>query len=446
MEVHEVHLTTPPDHSIYLGPQDEHYSSPVSGSVEVILPFACIDSTGYPKLSVSFTRTVAAAQPCAATASRRSDFLKTLRRPRTTTQVTPDCEQSAASSTETITRCDLWHTQCLVERDEDRGTTKLKFDFGIPVPFDISPTAETVLGSVSYGITAISTFSTTGTTATTTRPIRISRRAIPGHTRTIQHRRTFREHQVCIFLELTPQEGPGSGNKASYAARLRATPTITAGTRPTQLRHVVIKDVNWRVEETVTLVLSKSQSSNSSSDHHVYHKEQSLRQLCRGTMTGRWSATRGYPKTDTTDDMIQIPFDVSIPTRTAATAPVLETSATETSQPCLRPRPCQCSSHTHHAITTTTNTNSDSNAMAMAMLTTDYQLKLDIMAGEDVIDQETGKLVDRKPLWKLFGAFFPLPVYDFLSSHEMPHTQSTAFSANDLPPTYQAAPTPPDYC
>lgn len=440
MEVQEVHLTTPTDHSIYLGPQDEHYSSPLPGSVQIILPSSCIDSSGYPTLSVKLTRTVTVEQQCAATASqRRSEFMKTLRWSRTTTQpqATPECEPSASSSTETITRCDLWHTQCLVERCQEQGTTKLKFDFGLPVPFDIPPTTETVLGTLSYAITATST-SPTGRTATTTatRPIQILRRAIPGHTRTTQHMRTFREHQVRIYLDLTPKECPGSGNKASYTARLRATPTITEGTRPTQMRHVVIKDLKWRVEET-TIAVSKPGSSSSSSSDHVYHKEQCLRQLSRGTMTGRWSATGGYPKSDTTDATIQISFDVSVPTRTAAAAPVLETSAIDTSQPCLHhQRPCQCSfssPHTHDP---------GDNAAAHAMLATHHQLKLDIMAGEDVIDQETGKLVDRKPLWKLFGAFFPLPVYDFLSSHEMPHT---AFSANDLPPTYEAAPTPPDY-
>lgn len=422
MEVQKVLLTTPPDHSIYLGPQDERYSSPLSGSVEILLASSCIDSSGYPKLSVRLTRTVAVAQQCVATASqRRSDFLKNLRRPwATQPQLTADCGQSASSSTETITRCDLWHTQCLVEH-QDQRTTKLRFDFGIPVPFDILPTTETVLGTVSYAITATST-SPTGTTATATRPIQIVRRAIPGHARTIQHMRTFREHRVRIFLNLTPKECPGSGNKASYIARLCASPTITEGTRPTQMRHVVIKELKWRVEETTTVV------SKPSSSHQVYHKEQCVRQLCRGRMTGRWSATGGHPRTDATDDMVQISFDINIPTRTAA-APILETSTIDTTQPCLHQRPCQCSSHTHPDD-------------AHAMLATHQQLKLDTIAGEDVIDQETGKLVDRKPLWKLFGAFFPLSVYDFLSSHEMPHA---AFSANDLPPKYEATPTPPDY-
>lgn len=426
MEVQEVQLTTPPTHYIFLGPHDESYSSPLSGSVEIIIASSNIDSSGYPKLSVRLTRTVAFERRCAATAPRRSSgFFKCLRRRRVTqAQLIPTRGQSASSSTETITQCDLWHTQHHVEHHQDRGTTSLKYNFGIPVPFDIPPTTETVLGTVSYMITATST-STIGTTATATRPIQILQRAIPGHARAIQHVRTFRSDRLRIFLDITPKESPGPGNKASYTARLCAKQTITESSRTAQMRHVVIKELKWRFEETAQAL---SKSNHHETQDTIYHKEQCARQLCHGRVTGRWSATGGRPKTEATDDMIQISFDVSIPA-SADAAQVLEMSAIDTKQACLHQGPCECPARTH---------TDDEKAAIIAS----NQLKLDVITGEDIIDQETGRLVDRKPLWKSFGAFFPMPVYEFMSSQEIPNA---AFPANDTPPVYDDASKPPNY-
>lgn len=426
MEVQEVQLTTPQTHYVFLGPHDESYSGPLSGSVEIIIASSNIDSSDYPKLSVRLTRTVAFERRCAAMAPRRSSgFFKCLRRRRVIqAQLTPIRGQSASSSTETITRCDLWHTQHHLEHHQDRGTTSLKFNFGIPVPFDIPPTTETVLGTVSYMITATST-STIGMTATATRPIQILRRAIPGHARTIQHVRTFRSDRVRLFLDITPKESSGPGNKASYTARLCAKQTITEGPRTAQMRHVVIKELKWRFEETAKAL---SKPSHHETQDAIYHKEQCVRQLCHGRVTGRWSATGGRPKTEATDDMIQISFDVSIPA-SADAVEVLEMSAIDTKQACLHQGPCECPARTH---------TDDEKAAIIAS----HQLKLDIIAGEDIIDQETGRLVDRKPLWKSFGAFFPMPVYEFMSSQEIPNA---AFPSNDTLPMYDDASKPPNY-
>jgi len=426
MEVQELQLTTPNTHCLFLGPQDESYSGPLSGSVEIVIASSNIDSSGYPKLSVSLTRTVAFERRCAATAPRRSSGLfKCLRRRKVIqAQLSPIRGKSASSSTETITRCDLWHTQHHVEHHQDRGTTSLIYNFGIPVPFDIPPTTETVLGTVSYMITAAST-STIGTIATATRPIQILRLALPGHARTIQHVRTFRGDRVRIFLDITPKESPGPGNKASYTARLCAKQTITEGPRTAQMRHVVIKELKWRVEETAKTL---SKPSHHETQDAIYHKEQCVRQLCHGRVTGRWSATAGRPKTEAIDDMIQISFNVNVP-RSADAVEVLEMSAIDTKQACLHQRPCECPARTD---------TDDEEAAIIAS----HQLKLDIITGEDVIDQETGRLVDRKPLWKSFGAFFPMPVYEFMSSQEIPNA---AFPANDVPPMYDDASKPPDY-
>lgn len=425
MEVQEVQLTTPETHCIFLGPHDESYTGPVSGSLDITIASSDIDSCDYPKLRVSLTRTVAFERRCAATAPRRSGgFWEYFRRRKVThAQPTPIRGQNASSSsTETITQCDLWHTQHNVDhhQDQDRGTTSLKFNFGIPIPFDILPTTETVLGTVSYMMTATCT-STTGTTATATRPIQILQRAIPGHARTIQHVRTFRSDRVRLFLDITPKESPGPGNKASYTAKLCARQTITEGPRPAQMRHVVIKELKWRVEETAQAL---SKPSHRETPDATYHKEHCVRTLGHGRVTGPWSATGGRAKIEATDDIIQISFDVSIPA-SADGVETLELSAINTKQACLHQGPCECPADDDKAA-----------------ITASHQLKLDVIAGEDIIDQETERLVDRKPLWKLFGAFFPIPVYEFISSPEIPHA---ALAANDTLPTYDAASNPPNY-
>ncbi|KAL4913228.1 hypothetical protein BDW62DRAFT_220828 [Aspergillus aurantiobrunneus] len=432
MEAQEIQLTAPHVHRIFLGPDGETYSEPLSGSLTVTVASASVRSSGYPEVGVCVTRTVTFNQQCYNTDRRcYPGLFEGLRQRRRSWQdkSSPSIRrQIPHSSTETIiARGDVWHTPDHMEHDQ-RGMVALKFNFVIPTPADLPPTMETVLGAVSYSIVATSASTCPGRTATATRPVEIRRPAVPVHPRIIQHVRTFLGDRIQLRLDLTPKDpSPGARGKTSYVAGMSAKQTITDGPRASEKRHVVVKELNWRVDETVKLL---SINSCCEGQDTINCQEQCVRQLCRGRQTGRWSATGGRRVTDATDDTVEISFEISIPPGSTTTGPAAVEDVDMTAynldigNRCLHQGRCECRVQQTSAIIAS------------------HQVTLDVITGEDTIDQVTGRLVDRKPLWKCFHASFPLPVYKFVSPREIPFPISLS---NETPPMYDEALNPPSY-
>ncbi|RJE21503.1 hypothetical protein PHISCL_06165 [Aspergillus sclerotialis] len=424
MEPQELHLTSPDTHYIFLGGYNEGYSGPILGSVEITVP-SSIHSSGYPNIKVALTRTVTSTRKRPDTTYQYSCglFKRIQKRNSIQDKSTPKSEQSSSSDTETLSQCYLWHTPNDIQYNHDNNMARLKFNFAIPVHNKTPPTTETMLGSVSYAITAIST-SIDGAKTTTSQPIQILRRAIPDFYRTIHHTRSFFDERVAVSLDLTPDESSAPDTKASYTGRLVAHRTIKPGRRPSERRHVVIKELRWRVEETVR-VLSISGHGGTRDV-----KDECVRQLCDGSHSGHWSISKKLLKGEMAhDETIVVPFDIGIP-RSANVAEEMGISAysPDTKQPC-RHDACECDTRTPTID-------------KRIVLSVSHRLRLDIIAGMDTIDQDTGRLVDRKPLWKLFGAFFCLPIHEFASPEDIP---DAAFLANDIPPMYEDGFQPPSY-
>ena len=418
-------MTFPETHYIFFGGCNEGYSGSVLGSVEITVPSSNIDSSDYPNIKVALTRTVTATRQRPGNDRRqRGGFFKRIQeRPTIQAHSNPHNEQTSSTDTETLTQCYLWHTPDDIQHHPDHDTTRLKFNFMIPVHYKTPPTVETMLGALSYSLTATSTFAS-GWTKTTSQPIRILRRAIPDYCRTIHHIRNFSDSGIAISLDLTPDESPALDMKTSYTGKLTANRTIMPGNRVSERWHVVIKELRWRIEETVK-VLSTSGHGDTQEV-----KDEGVRQLCNGIQSGNWSVLKYQRKGNVTDgDTIEIPFNISIP-RSANVAEEMGISAytSDTKQSC-RPDVYECSARPPTLEKRTA-------------LSVNHRLRLDIVAGVDTIDQATGKLVDRKHLWKLFGAAFRLPIYEFASSEEVP---DTAFLVNDIPPMYEDEFQPPAY-
>lgn len=117
-----------------------------------------------------------------------------------------------------------------------------------------------------------------------------------------------------------------------------------------------------------------------------------------------------------TEDMIDIPFEIKIGSGTADVELATYNLGTE-SQP---------------------DTHRDGEPRVIVV---NHQLTLDIVTAEDTIDQVTGRLVDRKPLWKSFSVCCALPVYDFTP----PNTDLPGLIFNEAPLPYDEESSPPGY-
>ncbi|KAF9890751.1 hypothetical protein FE257_005620 [Aspergillus nanangensis] len=417
--VHEVQLTAPTSHHIFLRPQKEGDPVPLSGSVEVTVSASSIRSSHLPRVSVKLSRTISSEPPCLGPPRRqRHGFLENLRRRRSI-----ECQPhtirkvNGYSDTKTITQCDLWHVPDHVRYDRDNDKVILGFSFALPILSDIPSTTTTALGTVSYEITATST-TTNGSKVSAKQPVQILRRALPDYPRTAQHVRTFCGDQVTIVLDITPKESPGD-SEFLYTAKLSLKKTVRPGPRASEIRNLVVKELKWQVEETAQVVSRLDHDGNyENNGNAIPDKKESRRELCNSGKDGPWGAND--------EGTIQICFDVNIPKSTGVT----EDINVDIKHDCLVPR---ASDECHPGTAMAEET--------VGMIA-NHQLRLDIIVGEDTFDQTTGKLVDRKSRWKSFSPRFPLPVYEFASPNEIPEA---VFLGSQTPPVYEDASKPPTY-
>lgn len=426
MEIQALHLTSPETHYIFLGDHGERYCEPVLGSVEVTVPSSNIGLSGYPNINVGLARTITSARRRPDTPRRSNGgLLQKLQKRRSARDNTPSIiEEGSSADSEMLMQCHLWHIPDEIQHNHHNNTAKLKFNFALPIPHKTPPTIETMLGTVSYAISA--TLTSTCGEKTTSQPIHILRRAIPDYCRTIHHSRSFSDEQFAVSLDLIPNKSPGSDMKASYTAKLSTQRTMIPGPRETEMRHVVIKELKWRVEETVRVLSIPTHGGVQDAEW----KEERVRQLCDGSQTGHWSVSKTLRKGQAKNNTIEVPFHIAIP-RNANVAEKIGTSAynSDTKQSRQRDISPGCYSNNPTLPKTT------------ALFVT-HRLRLDIIAGADTVDQVTGRLVDRQSLWKLFGASFSLPINEFASPEEVP---DAAYFANDIPPLYEPGIQPPSY-
>lgn len=264
-----------------------------------------------------------------------------------------------------------------------------------------------------------------GTTVDTTQQISIVRRMVLSYSEPMISIRHYRNSEMTTRLYLTPELPQDPTVQMSYRARLVAEQMVAHGPRKTEVRHVVVKDLQWKVQERVRVLEIPGCSIFRRSD--VRCKAQHVHELCAGNLGAAYLGT-GSLGQESKGDHIEFNFDIKIP-RDAAVSEALNLSSyvNGSGWRWTNPRGCE-----------------GNGPLQRRVITVDHQLKLDIITGEDTFDTVTGKLVDRKPLFKSFSAFFPLPVHDIDGNENV---SGGVFSLNDdaLPKYEDASMMPPHY-
>ncbi|KAE8143480.1 hypothetical protein BDV38DRAFT_267373 [Aspergillus pseudotamarii] len=433
-----LHLDVPTTHHVYEGSHGERYSPPISGSV--LVPVSSLDfgPTEYPNVTVSLLRTVTLRNgevaPTAPNDNKKGDFLQRLRRKRVPQTQTPATQPKEGSSTvETLVQCQLWHSPEPVEWYEESGAVVLKFLFSIPVPPGTSGTTETPFGGLSYAVHAAVT-SLSGVTVDATRDVQILSRIVTGPSQTVRHFKKYTGERLQSELSLTPEQPTDTKAKLAYSAKLVARGTTARGDRPTEKRQFFVREVRWSVEETVRLM--KISSSDGPDGENITWKEKSVRQVCSGKQQGRWAPNKklsalqrkGYDD----HDRIDLSFDIIIP-RSASTAdrPDLSSCSFDSGSPCRHLTPCKF------------NEECTESRGERTTIMVDHRLRLDLITGEDTLDEKTGDLINRKQFAKAFTTFYTLPIHEVAGRNAIPEG---TFHGNSAPPLYEGeSAMPPAY-
>ncbi|BAE59006.1 unnamed protein product [Aspergillus oryzae RIB40] len=178
-------------------------------------------------------------------------------------QNSPHATTQPEPNVETLVQYDLCHAPDEIDPKEGEDETWLKFSFYLPIPSNIPPTTETVLGSVSYAITATVAPSTISSTRILkdTQQIKMSRRVV---SEPIRHIRQYPGERVLTELSMVPSQlytDTPEEMKVAYSLEWVAHSTIAKGARDMEVKYVVGKELKWRVEETVKY-LSISRGGN----------------------------------------------------------------------------------------------------------------------------------------------------------------------------------------
>jgi hypothetical protein len=276
------------------------------------------------------------------------------------------------------------------------GLQGRKFSFSLPIPGNVPPTADTVLGTVSYTITATVRFASS-VSIQDSLPIEVRRAASPEP---VWHTRAYPGSPVITELCITPRpaETKRAGHQAQYDIEWQAKSTILDGERESELKYVVAEEVRWQVDETVKC-LSLARQENRTNRQKIVGSQERTRQICQGAIAGRWIAGSGRkdrPEEAAAGGRIEIPFQVRIPTAVDE----IDTSSYFGDHECAH--------------------GEELDEMETLAITVSHRLHLEVITGEDTFHRETGDLVERRRRVRSYKAVFALPVrevaeIDFLS-------------------------------
>ncbi|KAL6228960.1 hypothetical protein BDW75DRAFT_246161 [Aspergillus navahoensis] len=247
------------------------FLSPATSTVASSLPASC-----RPEIKIKLARLVSHRRLRLATPGKGNSG-KALPWRRTTAQVEPLPSQIPNAQSQTLVECNIWPTPDVRGRD----VHEQKFNFSLPIPGNIPPTTDTVLGSVSYIMTAAVRLALS-VSIQDLHPIRIRRVASPVP---ILHLRTYPGSPVVTELCIAPH--PSDTKRAGKKQNIAST-----GGRESEVKYVVATAVRWRVDKTVKR-LSLVRHVNGPNGQKVICNQQYTRQLCQGEIAGRWMADSG---------------------------------------------------------------------------------------------------------------------------------------------------------
>ncbi|CAG8887061.1 unnamed protein product [Penicillium egyptiacum] len=280
-----------------------------------------------------------------------------------------------------------------------------KSSFRLDIPTNIPATTPTPLGTVSYVIEVRAATSKHGI-ITHRRPLKINRQMIQADPKQTQHRLCFPSSNAIQGMILSQNSTPRSGPRISFMATIHTHWETAPADRPTELRHLVVRELRWHAEEIVRII------SNLGSPEEKYSicERESVRKLCDGSTKGCWGSGRNqYVKQphgqkvkamEGEKPAIRIPFDFTITKRAMVVDDIdlaaYETGAEGFGQALSCGLPWEDYLYSPGRVT--------------KGITVHHQLKIELVMGEDVFHKGTGKLVERKRPRTIVCPAIPLSV------------------------------------
>ncbi|KAL4764561.1 uncharacterized protein BDW70DRAFT_156722 [Aspergillus foveolatus] len=364
---------------------DGECNAPIPGSVSIspaTSAFASpLSAVCRPEITVKLVRLVSSRRPSPSSPGNETGN-KTLPWRRRTAQVQPLRSHTPNAQSQTLAECIIWHNPDVTSLD----LQERKFSFSLPIPGNIPPTADTVLGTVSYTIAATVRFASS-VSVQDSLPIKI-RRAAPLEP--VWHTRAYPGSPVVTELCIAPcpAETKRTGHQAQYDIEWQAKSTILDGERESEVKYVVAEEVRWQVDEIVKC-LSLARQENRTNRRKIVSSQEHTRQICQGAIAGRWLAGSGrkdQPEEAGAGGRIEIPFQVRIPTAVDE----IDALAYFGDPECAH--------------------GEEMDEMETLAITVSHRLHLEVVTGEDTFHRETGDLVERRRRVRSYKADFALPV------------------------------------
>lgn len=381
MDSYTVQLTIPNTHLLV----DGESNAPIPGLVSIspaTSAFASpVSAACRPEITLKLVRLVSSRRPRPPSPGNETSS-KTLPWRRRTAQVRPLPFQIPNAQSQTLAECIIWYSPDVSSLD----LQERKFSFSLPIPGNIPPTADTVLGTVSYTITATVRFESS-VSVQDSQPIKIRRAAPPEP---VWHTRAYPGSPVVTELCIAPcpPETRRTGRQAQYDIEWQAKSTVLDGERESEIKYVVAEEVRWQVDETVKC-LSLARQENRTNRRKIVGSQERTRQICQGAIAGRWLAGSGRkdrPGEAGAEGRIEIPFQVRIPTAIDE----IDTSSYFGDPECVH--------------------GEEMDEMETLAITVSHRLHLEVVTGEDTFHRETGDLVERRRRVRSYKAVFALPV------------------------------------
>ncbi|KAI9932007.1 hypothetical protein ASPWEDRAFT_171865 [Aspergillus wentii DTO 134E9] len=379
-----MHLNCPYAHSVYVQPDGRTYSPPLLGSLS-FEDNVQIQSLINPQIDICLVRMVKWKAVSSETHTGKNPFARlSLRRSPSRAEHT-----LVLSSVEELARCTITIPPL--------PTTQGHLEFSMSIPSNTPPTTNTPIATISYAIVA-TVNRPPETPIVTTHPMQLVRYTVQNEPQSIQYIRTYPNSRTRTTAILPQNATTDSRPTISFSVTILLRPAIAPGDRKTEMKHIVVKDVRWRVDEIAKLFDKpiEGQMQSICKDKHV-------RSLCSARQKGHWSIPKKQCLEQHKDTQISITFDIDI-SQAAMAADDTNISAFTCGHLYSRPLACD-------------NVDQPSTSKAIA-ITVDHQLEIELLADEDTFHIETGKLVDRRH-WKAFSAQYPLSLCKYLVEEEV---------------------------
>jgi hypothetical protein len=271
-----------------------------------------------------------------------------------------------------------------------QGGVASKTYFYLDIPTNIPATTTTPIGTITYELEATAPTSKNGM-ITHRRPLIINRQMVLTDPKQTHHRLKFPTSNVIEGMTLSQISTPRSGPRISFTATIHTHWESAPAARPTELRHLVVRELRWHAEEVIEII-----SIGSPGVKYPIRERQSVRKLCDGSTKGYWgSAHNPYitephgPKIEAKAGErrgIRIPFEFTIPKR-AMVVDDVDLAAYETGTEGFG-QALYCGLPEEDCLY--------SPGRVTKGITVHHQLRIELVVGEDVFHKDTGKLVERK--------------------------------------------------